>query len=63
MYLSNYGTPVVDLLTVKPLLDSTISIPNTKSMTIDIKYCFTSTRYCEYMKLKLIDLTDYGVNQ
>ena len=52
------GTPTVDLLTVKLLLNSVVSTPGTKFITIDIKYFYLNTpmpRY-EYMRLKLSDL-------
>ena len=57
-YLGDCGTPTVDLLTVKLLINSVISAANAKFMTIDIKYFYLNTampRY-EYMRLKLGDL-------
>ena len=36
-YLDDCGTPTADLLTVKLMLNSVISTPNAKFMTIDIK--------------------------
>ena len=57
-YPGNCGTPTVDPLTVKLLLNSIVSTPNAKFMTIDIKDFYLNTpmsRY-EYMQLKLSDL-------
>ena len=50
---------------MKSLLNSVISTPNAKSMTIDIKYFYLNTpmsRY-EYMRLKLSNLPEYFVQQ
>ena len=49
------STPTADLLTVKILLNSVISTPGAKFMTIDISNFYLNTpldRY-EYMKMKL----------
>jgi hypothetical protein len=54
-YLGNAGTPTADLLTVKLLINSTISTPNAKYMTMDIKDFYLNTpmaRY-EYMQLQI----------
>ena len=54
-YPGDCGTPTVDLLTVKLLLNSIISTVGAKFMTIDIKDFYLNTpmaRY-EYMRLKL----------
>jgi hypothetical protein len=64
-YPGDCGTPTVDLLTVKLLLNSVISTPNAKFMTIDIKDFYLNTpmpRY-EYMRLKLSDLPEDFVKQ
>jgi hypothetical protein len=42
-YPGNCGTPTADLLTVKLLLNSIISTPNTKFMSIDIKDFYLNT--------------------
>ena len=42
-YQGNCGTPTVDLLTVKMLLNSVISTPEAKFMTIDIKDFYLNT--------------------
>jgi hypothetical protein len=42
-YSSNAGTPTTNLLTVKLLINSAISTPNTKYMTIDIKDFYFNT--------------------
>jgi hypothetical protein len=58
-YPGDAGTPTADLLTAKLLINSTISTPNVKYMTIDIKNFYLNspmTRY-KYM-LKHYNLTD-----
>jgi hypothetical protein len=42
-YPGNTGTPTADLLTVKLLIKSTISTPNAKYMTMDIKDFYLNT--------------------
>ena len=57
-YPDDVGTPTADLLTVKHLLNSTISTPGAKFMTLDIKEFYLNTplsRY-EYLRLKLDDI-------
>ena len=59
-YPGDCGTPTVDLLIVKLLLNSIISTPGAKFMTIDIKDFYLNTpmaRY-EYMSLKLCDILE-----
>ncbi len=58
MYSINCGTPMVDHLTIKLLLNSVISMQGARFMTIDIKdfYLNTLMDQFEYMKLKLSDL-------
>ena len=49
------GTPTAELLTIKILLNSVISTPGAKFMTIDISNFYLNTpmdRY-EYMRMKL----------
>ena len=60
VYLGDCGTSTVDLLTVKLLLNSVISTPDSKFMTIDIKdfYLNTPMDCFEYIKLKLSDLPE-----
>ena len=60
VYPSDCGTPTVDLLTVKLLLNSIISSPGAKFLTIDIKnfYLNTPMERFEYMRLKLSDLPE-----
>ena len=52
------STPTVDMLTVKLLLNSIVSTPNAKFMSIDIKdfYLNTPMPRSEYMRLKLSNL-------
>ena len=62
-YPYDCGTPTVDLDTVKYLLNSLISTPLAKFMTINIKdfyLCTLVTRF-EYMRLKISDLPDDAV--
>ena len=58
MYPSNYGTPMVNFLTFKLLLDSRVSTPGAHFMTIDIKdfYLNTPMNQFEYTKLYLGNL-------
>ena len=54
-YPGDCGKPTTDLLTVKLLLNSIISTPNAKFMSIDIKDFYLKTpmaRY-EYFRMKL----------
>ena len=59
-YLGDCRTPTFYLLTVKLLLNSAISTPNAKFITIDIKYFYLNTPMArsEYMRLKLRDLPE-----
>ena len=54
------GTPTVDMITVKILLNSVISTTNAKFMTINIKdfYLNTPMERPEFMRLKLSDILD-----
>ncbi len=54
-YPGDCGTPTPDLLTVKLLLNSIISIPNAKFMTLDLKdfYLMTPMKRYEYFRMKL----------
>jgi hypothetical protein len=54
-YPGDCGTPMADLLRVKMLLNSIISMPNAKFMTIDIKdfYLNTPMKQYEYFRMKL----------
>ncbi len=57
-YLGNARTPTANLLKVKLLINSTISTPNAKYMTMDIKNFYLNTpmaRY-EYMRLRIADM-------
>jgi hypothetical protein len=47
-YPEDAGTPTANLLTVKLLLNSTISTPNAKFMTIDIKDVYLNTPMARY---------------
>ena len=54
-YPNDCGTPTADLLTVKLMLNSIISTPNAKFMTIDLKdfYLLTPMNRYEYFRMKL----------
>jgi hypothetical protein len=59
-YLEDAGTPTANLLTIKLLLNSIISTPNAKFMTMDIKDFYLNTpmaRY-EYMQLQIADMPE-----
>ncbi len=66
-YLGDCGTPTADLLTMKLLLNSVISTPNTKFMCKDIKYFYLCTPMAQYeyfrMKLELFpkDILEYNL--
>ncbi len=47
-YLGNAGTPTTDLLPVKLLINSTITTPNAKYMTMDIKDFYLNTHIAQY---------------
>jgi len=47
-YPGDAGTPTTDLLTVKILLNSTISTPNANFMTMDIKDFYLNTPMARY---------------
>jgi hypothetical protein len=52
-YPGDAGTPTADLLTVKLLNNSTISTPNTKYMTMDIKDFYLNTPMAQYKYMQL----------
>ena len=54
-YPGDCGTPTADLLTVKLLLNSVISTPNSKFMTLDLKdfYLMTPMKRYEYFRMKI----------
>jgi hypothetical protein len=54
-YPNDCGTPTADLLTVKLMLNSIITTPNAKFMTINIKdfYLMTHMERYEYFRMKL----------
>jgi hypothetical protein len=57
-YLGDAGTPTADLLTVKLLINSTISTPSAKYMTMNIKDFYLNipmARY-EYMQLRIANM-------
>ena len=64
-YPHECGTPTIDLLTVKILLNSIVSTPGSKFMTIDIRYWYLNTPMYpyKYMNLKISDLPEYFFKQ
>ncbi len=54
-YPGDCGTPTADLLTVKLLLNSIISTPNAKIMTLDLKdfYLMTLMKRYKHFRMKL----------
>ena len=54
------GTPTVDMLTFKILMNSIVLTPNAKFVSINIKYFYLNTPMPHYecMRLKLSDLPD-----
>ena len=59
-YPGDAGTPTVNLLTIKLLLNSIISMPNAKFINMDIKdfYLNTPMTWFEYMQLQLADMPE-----
>jgi hypothetical protein len=59
-YPGDAGTPTANLLTVKLLINSTISTPNAKYMTLDRKsfYLNTPMAHYKYMQLRIADMSD-----
>jgi hypothetical protein len=59
-YPGNAGTPTANLLTIKILINSIISTPGAKFMTMDIKdfYLNTPTARYEYMQLRIADMPE-----
>ena len=57
-YPDDCSAPTADLLTMKLLLNSVISTPDTKFMTMDIKnfYLNTPLKWYEYLHLKVEDI-------
>ena len=64
-YPGDCGTPTADLLTVKLLLNSVISTPGAKFMTMDIAnfYLMTSLKRKEYLRMKMSDIPDAIIQQ
>ncbi len=59
-YPGNAGTPTINLLTIKILINSVISTDGTKFMKMDIKDIYLNTlmaRY-KYMQLRITDMLD-----
>ncbi len=59
-YPFDAGTPTVNLLTVKLLINSVILTPGAKIFTMDIKnfYLCTPMTWYKYMRLKLADMPE-----
>jgi hypothetical protein len=52
-YPGDAGTPTADLLTVKLLINSAISTPSAKYMTMDIKDVYLNTPMARYKYMQL----------
>ena len=52
-YSGDCGTPTIDLLTIKFLLNGIISTPGAKFMTIDIKEFYLNTSMARYKYMRL----------
>ena len=59
-YNGDAGTPTADLLTIKLLVNSVVSTPNAKYLTLDLKdfYLNTPMERPEYIRIKLSDIPD-----
>ncbi len=59
-YPGDARTPTANLLTVKILINSTVSTPNAKYMTMDIKnfYLNTPMAWYKYMQLRIANIPD-----
>ncbi len=53
-YPGHAGTPTANLLTVKLLINSIISTPNAKYMTMDIKDFYLNTPMAHYKYMQLL---------
>ena len=64
-YPGDCGTPTVDLLTINFLLNSIVSTPGAKFMTIGIKYFYLNTpmERSKYMRMKISNLPADFVKQ
>ena len=64
-FLWDCGTPTVDMITVKLLLNIIVSTPNAKFMPIVIKYFYLNTPmpHYEYTRLELSDIPDNVIFQ
>ena len=64
-YPGECRTPTADLLTIKLLLNSTISTSGACFVNLDIKdfYLMTPMEKYEYMNLKLADLPEYVIEK
>ncbi len=62
-YLGNTGTPTANILTVKLLINSTISTPNAKYMTMDIKDLYLNTPMAQYKykQLRIANMPDNAI--
>jgi hypothetical protein len=59
-YNGDAGTPTADLLTIKLLVNSVVSTPNAKYLTLDLKDFYLNTPMArpEYIRIKLSDIPD-----
>ena len=64
-YPDDCGTPTADLMSVKLLLNSVISTPGARFMTMDISnfYLMTPLKRKEYLRMKLADMPEEVIKQ
>lgn len=64
-YPKDCGTPMADLLTVKLLLNSVVSTPGAKFMTLDIKnfYLNAPLKRPKYLRLRIKDFPEDVINE
>ena len=64
-YPEDCGTPTADLFTVKLLLNSVVSTPGAKFMTMDISnfYLMTPLKRKEYLRMRITDMPDNVIDQ
>ena len=59
-YAGDAGTPTADLLTIKLVVNSVVSTPNAKYLTLDLKDFYLNTPMArpEYIRIKLSDIPE-----
>ena len=64
-YPDDVSTPTSDIITTKVIINSTISTPGAKFMTIDVKnfYLNNPMKRFEYIRIKLTDIPKEIIKQ